>query len=381
MNEESRILDKREILLTPGPLTTAPSTRDAMLRDWGSRDADFIALTARMRSHITRIAGGEGTHSCVPIQGSGTYVLEAAVGSFVPQDGKLLVVVNGAYGHRIARICGIIGRQMTIYETDENVTPDPMRIGTILKEDLSISHVAVVHCETTSGIVNPIAAIARVVAQAGRRLMIDAMSSFGAIALDLAQIPCDVVMASSNKCLEGVPGLGFVVASIDMLHGSAGNAHSLSLDLHDQWAGLEKSGEWRFTPPTHVCAALDQALAGHESEGGVLGRGARYGENCAILVDGMRTLGFSTYLPDEDQAPIIVTFLTPDDPNFEFQKFYDALHGRGFVIYPGKLTRIDSFRIGCIGDLHAVDMRNALQAITDVLEEMGVQNRAPAAIA
>ncbi|NQU69348.1 MAG: 2-aminoethylphosphonate--pyruvate transaminase, partial [Rhodospirillales bacterium] len=252
MNEE-----RREILLTPGPLTTSLATREAMLRDWGSRDGDFIALTARIRSRITAMAGGEGTHSCVPIQGSGTYVLEAAVGSFVPRDGKLLVVVNGAYGHRIARICGIIGRQMTIYETDENVTPDPARIGKILAGDMSISHVAVVHCETTSGIVNPIEEIARIVARAGRKLMIDAMSSFGAIALDLGQIPCDVVMASSNKCLEGVPGLGFVVASLDALDASAGNAPSLSLDLHDQWAALEKSGEWRFTPPTHVCAALD----------------------------------------------------------------------------------------------------------------------------
>jgi 2-aminoethylphosphonate-pyruvate transaminase len=370
--------EQREILLTPGPLTTSRATREAMLRDWGSRDGDFIVLTARIRSRIIAIAGGEGTHDCVPIQGSGTYVLEAAVGSFVPPDGKLLVVVNGAYGHRIARICGIIGRQMAIYETDENVTPDPAKIGKLLAEDLSISHVAVVHCETTSGIINPVANIARVVARAGRKLMIDAMSSFGAIPLDLAQIPCDVVMASSNKCLEGVPGLGFVVASLDALDHSAGNAHSLSLDLHDQWAALQKSGEWRFTPPTHVCAALDQALAEHTAEGGVLGRGARYGENCQILVDGMRALGFETYLPDGDQAPIIVTFLTPADPNFEFQKFYDALHGRGCVIYPGKLTRIDSFRIGCIGDLHAADMRRALQAIGDVLGEMGVDDCTPA---
>ena len=373
--------EQRTILLTPGPLTTSLATREAMLRDWGSRDGDFIALTARIRSRITAMAGGEGTHSCVPIQGSGTYVLEAAVGSFVPRDGKLLVVVNGAYGHRIARICGIIGRQMTIYETDENVTPDPARIGKILAGDLSISHVAVVHCETTSGIVNPIEDIARIVARAGRKLMIDAMSSFGAIALDLARIPCDVVMASSNKCLEGVPGLGFVVALLDALDASAGNAPSLSLDLHDQWAALEKSGEWRFTPPTHVCAALDQALPEHVREGGVVGRGARYRGNCDILVDGMRALGFQTYLSDRDQSPIIVTFLTPSDPNFDFQEFYDALHGRGFVIYPGKLTRIDSFRIGCIGDLHEADIRNALQAITEVLEEMGVENRAPAPIA
>ena len=367
-----------EILLTPGPLTTSRETREAMLRDWGSRDGAFIALTARIRSRITAIAGGEGTHHCVPIQGSGTYVLEAAVGTFVPPGGKLLVVINGAYGHRIARICGILGRQMAIYETDEIDPPDPARIAGLLAEDLSISHVAVVHCETTSGIINPVADISRVVASAGRRLMIDAMSSFGAIALDVAQIPCDVVMASSNKCLEGVPGLGFVVASLDTLDASAGNAPSLSLDLHDQWAALEKSGEWRFTPPTHVCAALDQALAQHADEGGVVGRGARYRDNCDILVEGMRAMGFQTYLPDQIQSPIIVTFLTPADPNFEFQIFYDALHGRGFVIYPGKLTRIDSFRIGCIGDLHAADMRGALHAIVEVLEEMGVENCAPA---
>ncbi len=369
--------DTPRYLLTPGPLTTSPATRDAMLRDWGSRDRDFIDLTARIRARVAALAGAEASHSCVPLQGSGTYALEAAVGSFVPPGGKLLVQINGSYGHRIAKICAVIGRDFEPYETAEDEPPDPARIDEILAADPEITHVAAVHCETTSGIINPIAGIARVVAGRGRRLLIDAMSSFGAIPLDVADAPCDAIISSANKCLEGVPGLAFVIASAEALAACAGNAPSLSLDLHDQWVAMEKTGQWRFTPPTHVVAAFDAALAQHADEGGVAGRGARYAENCRILVSGMRALGFETYLPDRLQAPIIVTFRMPSDPAFAFQRFYDSLHARGFVIYPGKLTKIDSFRIGCIGSIGAAEMEAALGAIRETLAEMGVTDCGP----
>ena len=374
-----KMTEKAPFLLTPGPLTISSATKQAMLRDWGSRDAAFTVLTRRIRERITAIAGAEGTHSCVPIQGSGTYALEAAIGTLVPVSGKLLVLINGAYGHRIARICTRIGRTHSIYETGENECPDPGSVDMHLADDPAITHVAIVHCETTSGILNPIDEIAAVVARHRRGLLIDAMSSFGAISVATEKVPCDAIVSSANKCLEGAPGIGFVIARTNALAESAGNAPSLSLDLYDQWQGFENNGEWRFTPPTHVVAALDQALAEHAAEGSVDGRGARYSENCRRLIDGMRGLGFVTYLPDPLQAPIIVTFLMPADRRFEFARFYDALASSGYLIYPGKLTKVDSFRIGCIGHIGPTVIEGVLAAVRDALAEMGATELGPRA--
>ncbi len=237
------------------------------------------------------------------------------------------------------------------------------------------------HCETTTGILNPIEDIAAVCEARGRALLIDAMSSFGALALDLGRIPCEAVAASANKCLEGVPGIGFVIARHDALAAAEGNAPSLSLDLHGQWRGFEATGEWRFTPPTQVLAAFDQALDEHAAQGGVAGRGARYAANCRVLVEGMRELGFETFLPDALQAPIIVTFRAPTDPRFDFTRFYVALAMRGYLIYPGKLTRAASFRIGCIGRIDEAVMRGVVAAVAEVTQEMGfdpMAERSPA---
>ena len=366
------------LLLTPGPLTTSRETKEAMLRDWGSRDAQFIALNARVRARLLAIAGAEGSHVCVPVQGSGTFAIEATVGTLLPRGGKMLVLVNGAYGRRIARICEIMGRAHATIETPEDVPNDTAALDAALAADSAITHVAAIHCETTSGILNPIHEIAAVTARHGRSLMIDAMSAFGAIALDAREVPFDAVVASSNKCFEGVPGVGFAVIREEALAAAKGNAHSLSLDLHDQWRAMEGNGQWRFTPPTHVLAAFDRALDEHAAEGGVAGRGARYARNCRVLVDGMRGFGFETLLPDSLQAPIIVTFRTPADPSYDFAAFYDALRRRGYVIYPGKLTVADSFRIGCIGRVFEDDIQGVLATIEETLAEMGVRNCAPA---
>ena len=365
--------DRKQLLLTPGPLTTSDATRKAMLRDWGSRDPAFIALTQRVRDRITALAGGTRTHSCVLLQGSGTYGLEAAMATFVPPDGHVLVLANGAYCHRIAIICETLGRKVDIYETGEDTPPDPAEIDRRLAAGMGITHVVMVHCETTSGILNPLAEIAEIVAAWGRSLIVDAMSSFGAIPIDVNATPVDVVISSSNKCLEGVPGVAFVVARNEILAASAGNASSMVLDLQAQAAGFEKSGEWRFTPPTHVVAALDAALEQLEDEGGVAARNTRYSENCSILVDGMAAMGFRTYLSHNLQAPIIVTFHTPEDDAFDFTKFYDGLQQRGFTIYPGKLTKADSFRIGCIGQVFPDDMRAAIAAVAEVTAAMGMK--------
>lgn len=362
------------LLLTPGPLTTSHETKLAMLHDWGSRDATFIATNARMRERILAAANATDTHACVPIQGSGTFAVEATIGTLLPRDGKALVVINGAYGQRMVKIIGYMGRECVTLETPEDTPPDPAAIGAALDADPAITHVLCVHCETTSGILNPIEAIAEVVAKHGRRLLIDAMSAFGAIPLDAGKVRFDALMASSNKCLEGVPGMGFAIIEKTALAAAKGNAHSLSLDLYDQWQAMEANNQWRFTPPTHVIVALDAAIAQFEAEGGVQGRNARYSANARILIEGMRALGFETLLSDNLQAPIIITFKMPADPAFDFQRFYDSLKDRGFIIYPGKLTVAPSFRMGCIGHLGKPEMEATLAAVRGVLSEMNVKS-------
>jgi len=369
---------KDPYLFTPGPLTTSLTTKEAMLHDWGSRDADFIRINRRVRDRLVELAGGAGTHVCVPLQGSGTFIVEAMIGTLVPPAGKLLALVNGAYGKRMVRMCEYYRRACAVIEAPEDQVVDPAALDAALAGDPTITHVVVVHCETTSGVLNPVESIAAVTARHGRRLLVDAMSAFGAIPLDAAQTPFDAAAASANKCLEGVPGIGFAIVRRAALEAAKGNAPSLSLDLHDQWVNMEKTGQWRFTPPTHVMAALDQALSEHAAEGGVAGRGARYAANCRILRHGLRAMGFETLLPEALQAPIIVTVRMPADPRFDFETFYERLSQRGFVIYPGKLTVADSFRIGCIGRLGEAEMRGVLDAIRDIVGEMGVTQRGPA---
>ena len=364
-------------LLTPGPLTTSATVKEAMLHDWGSRDTAFIAMNRRVRERVVELAGAMDTHVCVPVQGSGTFAVEAAIGTLLPRTGKLLVLVNGAYGRRMVQIARVMGRACVQIETPEDTPVSPEELDRALAADRAIGHVAVVHCETTSGLLNPLQAVAEVCARHGRKLLIDAMSAFGALPLDARATPFDAVMASANKCLEGVPGVGFVVVRRESLEAAEGNAHSLSLDLFAQWRGFEQNGQWRFTPPTHVVAAFERALDEHAAEGGVAGRGARYRRNMQILLEGMAAHGFESLLPPALQAPIIVTFHMPADPRFVFERFYEGLRRRGYVIYPGKLTVADSFRIGCIGRLGEAEMHGAVAAVGEVLAELGVRSGAP----
>jgi 2-aminoethylphosphonate-pyruvate transaminase len=350
-----------------------------MLRDWGSRDPAFIELNAEIRRRLVAMVGVGSDYVCAPIQGSGTFAIEATLGTLVPPEGKLLVLVNGAYGERMVKIMRYLGRETVKLTAAENETHDLDELERKLLDDPAISHVAVVHCETTSGILNPIEEIAAIVAQQPRVLIVDAMSSFGALALDVRALNAAAVVASSNKCLEGAPGMGYALIKRDVLERCDGNSHSLALDLFDQWRAMEESGQWRFTPPTHVMAAFHQALVEHEAEGGVAGRYRRYRENCDLLVGGMKALGFAPLLPEATQAPIIVTFHMPADPRFDFKLFYDRLAARGYVIYPGKLTVAPSFRIGCIGQVMPKDIETAVATIGEEILAMGVQNCGPAA--
>ncbi|MBZ8119564.1 2-aminoethylphosphonate--pyruvate transaminase [Roseovarius sp. LXJ103] len=367
-------------LLTPGPLTTSYAVKQAMLRDWGSWDEDFRAMTREMRSGLLDLIGpGSDAYDCVPIQGSGSYLVEAMLGTFVPKDGKVLVLSNGAYGQRAAQTMEVLGRAYRLLDKGDYMPPRGDEVAAILAEDPAITHVLIIHCETSSGILNPVEEIAAAAHAAGRAVLIDSMSAFGAIPLEAETIGYTAMVSSANKCIEGVPGFGFVIARKTALESAKGNCHSLSLDIHAQWAAMEKTGQWRFTPPTHVVAAFLEALRAHKAEGGVAARGARYAKNRDTMVDGMRALGFETLLADRWLSPIIVTFFCPADPAFDFATFYDAMKARGFIIYPGKLTVVDSFRIGCIGQMDEYVMRAVTDAARDTLTEMGVVSAAPPA--
>lgn len=369
-------------LLTPGPLTTAYEVKEAMLKDWGSWDDDFRAMTRSLRSRLLALCGpGADQYDCVPIQGSGSYCVEAMLGSFVPKDGKVLVLANGAYGLRAAKTLEYLRRACHLLDKGDYLPPRGAEVASILAADPTITHVLAIHCETSSGILNPIEEIAEATQAAGRKFLIDSMSAFGALPLDPVALNCTAFVSSANKCIEGVPGFGFVIARKDEITAARGNSHSLALDVHAQWETMEKTGQWRFTPPTHTVAAFLRALQLHEAEGGAPGRLARYTRNRDVMVDGMRALGFETLLADRWLSPIIVTFFCPADPAFRFQSFYDAMKARGFIIYPGKLTVVDSFRVGCIGRMDEDIMRRVVTAAAEALAEMGVVSAAPPASA
>ena len=364
-------------LLTPGPLTTSRSVKATMLADWGSRDIEFRRVVAEIRKGLLDLAGCDGSYECVIMQGSGTFAIEAALGAFCPRaDAKTLVVANGAYGDRAAAILARLGRPVTKIDKGDSAAPSAEEVAAALDSDPAISHVWVIHCETTSGIVNPIAEIAHAAKARGKQVMVDAMSSFGALPLDMKD-GYDVMVSSSNKCIEGVPGFSYVLVKRDMLVASKGMSHSVVLDLYEQWKGLEANGQFRFTPPTHALVAFHQAMKEHAEEGGVPARGGRYRRNADILIRGMRDMGFATLLSDNEAGPIIQTFLTPRDPNFDFEQFYEELRRRGFAIYPGKLTKRPSFRIGTIGKVDEKVMTGVLKAIADVLAEMKVTDLSP----
>ncbi len=370
-------MDRDAILLTPGPLTTTQRTKVAMLRDWGSWDSGFIALTAELRKNLLAIVDGEGTHVVVPLQGSGTFSVEAAVATLVPKGGHVLVLDNGAYCKRLGKLATLMGRKTTILPHAENAPVSATELDAALGADASISHVGFIHCETGTGVRNPLREVAEVCARHGKGLIVDAMSSFAALPIDAREIRFDALVAASGKCLEGVPGMGFVFIRQALLDGCAGNSHSLAMDLHDQHVYMEKTGQWRFTPPTHVMAALVEALRQYREEGGQPARLGRYQANCDALLEGMAALGFEPFLAPAIQAPVIVTFHAPAHSAYEFRAFYEAVKARGFILYPGKLTQVETFRVGCIGAIGPNEMRQAVAAVADAMRELCIASGAP----
>ena len=370
--------DTQYLLLTPGPLSTTRTVREAMMHEFSTWDVDYNRIVQSIRERLVGLATCDsanlGAYTATLMPGSGTFVVESVIGSVIPPNGRLLVLNNGAYGARITTISRMLGLDTVELHQAEIESTDLGQVEQMLANDPGITHVAMVHCETTTGMLNPVEAVGEIVHRHGREFILDAMSSFGGIPMSMESTGAQYLISSANKCVQGVPGFGFVVADRATLEATKGRARSHSLDLFDQWHEMEtKGGKWRFTSPTHVVSAFAQALDELEAEGGVEARHARYVANQKTMVDGMRAIGFRTLIGDEVQSPIITSFYFPDAAEFEFQTFYDALKSRGFVIYPGKVSHAQCFRIGSIGDVHPSDMTELIGHVSEVISEMGVR--------
>lgn len=366
-------MEKPKLLFTPGPLTTSETVKQAMMRDLGSRDTEFLEVVRKIRHRLLELGNvADGSYEAVLMQGSGTFAIESVISSVLPRDGKLLVLVNGAYGHRMAKIARTVGIATETLLFPEWRPVDPAEARQALARDRAITHVGTIHCETSTGIMNPVREIGGVVKEQGRVFIVDAMSSFAGMPMEVGSWGIDFLVSSANKCVQGVPGFAFVLARRELLLEAEDRARSVSLDLLSQWKGLEGDGQFRFTPPTHVLLAFWQALEELDREGGIGGRAARYAANQKVLVEGMKELGFDAYLAPEHQSTIITSFRYPKHPNFDFSRFYQQLSQRGFVIYPGKVSDADCFRIGTIGHIFPEDLKALVAEVRQTLIDMRI---------
>lgn len=359
-------------LLTPGPLTTTSSVKEEMLLDRCTWDNDYKTITQKIRTKLLELAGADHKeYTTVLMQGSGTFAVESVMNSTISNQDKVLIISNGAYGERIVKVAKYIGLAFREYRVEYNEYPSEVEIRNILKEDPTITHLVMVHCETTTGILNPIEMISKLSKEFEKTLIIDAMSSFGGMEINVPELGIDYLISSANKCIQGVPGFAFVIARLEKLITCEGNSSSLSFDLYDQWKEMDKDGKWRFTSPTHVVAAFSKALDELDEEGGITARFSRYQNNNRILRERLKKIGFQAYISEEKQSPIITTFLFPDDC-FNFEHFYTFVKERGYVLYPGKLTNENTFRIGNIGEIYEAD----IEELCDIIESyMGVMKK------
>ena len=356
---------KKKLLFTPGPLNTSDITKKSMLLDLGSRDEDFIRINKTLMSDILKLGNASKGYVCVPIQGSGTFGLEATLNTLLNYKSKILILSNGVYGDRIINICKKIGKKFIPLKFNENSSMPVDNVKKYLEKDKSITHVSMVHCETSSGILNPLNVISLLCKKFKKKLIVDAMSSFGGININIYKNNIDALVSSANKCLEGIPGFSFSIIKKNSLLKSKNNASSLSLDLYHQWKGFKKNNQWRFTPPTHAIVGLSFALKQLKNEGGINNRHKRYKKNYFALLLGMKKIGFKCYLNDDLHSPIIVSFYIPKNLNFNF--LYNNLSKLGFVIYPGSITSKKTFRIGCIGNIYPKHIKMLLSAIKNII--------------
>lgn len=356
-------------LLTPGPLTTTETVRKEMMFDHCTWDDDYKSITQKIRKQLLELAHvSEEEYTVVLMQGSGSFGVESVLTSVVGEEDKLLIVANGAYGERMEDMAKHAKIPYTMYNEVYYKIPDAEKIREILEQDPAITHVSMVHSETTSGILNDIQAVGKVVKEKGCTFIVDAMSSFGGVDIPVKDWGIDFIISSANKCIQGVPGFSFIIANREKLMESAGKARSLSLDLYDQWKTMEKDGKWRFTSPTHVVLAFSKALDEMLEEGGIEARSKRYYHNNRLLIQRMKEMGIQTYIDQEHQGPIITTFLYPENHKFAFSEMYQYIKDRGYAIYPGKVTEADTFRIGNIGEIYEEDIEKVCSIMKEFLE-------------
>lgn len=361
---------KRYKLLTPGPLTTTDSVKKEMLFDHCTWDNDYKQVTQEIRKGLLNLAHvDEDTYTAILMQGSGTFGVESVLTSSIGANDKLLIAANGAYGERMEDIARHAGISYVIYHQDYDKVPDAKVIEKMLEEDPKITHVSMVHSETTSGILNDIESVTKVVKEKGRTMIVDAMSSFAGVDIKVGELGIDFLISSANKCIQGVPGLSFIIAKKEALMKTKGQARSLSLDLYDQWETMNKDGKWRFTSPTHVVLAFAQAMKELKQEGGIAARSKRYYENNRAIIQNFKEMGFETYIDEEHQGPIITTFLFPEDCNYTFKEMYEYIKDRGYAIYPGKVTQTATFRIGNIGEIYKEDVEKLCSIVKEFLED------------
>jgi 2-aminoethylphosphonate-pyruvate transaminase len=372
-------------LLIPGPVTTNDAVRAAMAQDVAPWDNDFRPIYAGVRARVRDLAGGaEGTHTCLVLQGCGHFGVEASIRTFLPPGGRILVPGVGAYADRMVRLAREAGRDAVMLQVDPNQSLAPAAVAGALAKDPTISHVGLVYSETGTGVIHDPAPIGAVVRAAGRRVILDAVSAFGALPLNVASQPeIDALVFTSNKCLEGMPGLAFIVARDDRLQACKGQAGSWSFDLADVYAQTSRSGagSFRFTPPAQVLMAFEVALNLYDAEGAQPARLARYRVNAETLYAGVQRLGLQPYLSRAQQGPIVLNTHAPDDAAWNLQRFVDALKRRGFLISNFYNTPTPSFRVGCIGAITPDDMAAFVDCIDAALDELGIRNRAPALVA
>lgn len=357
-------------LLTPGPLTTTETVKREMLTDHCTWDNEYKEITQKIRKTLLNLAHvSEEKYTVVLMQGSGTFGVESVLTSAVGKNGKLLIAANGAYGERMEDIAKHAGLQYKIINFHYNETPDAEVIAKEIEKDPAITHVSMVHCETTSGILNDIASVAEKVKELGRVMIVDAMSSFGGVDIEVEKLGIDYIISSANKCIQGVPGFSFIICRKEELAKCEGQAVSLSLDLYDQWKGMEKDGKWRFTSPTHVVLAFAKALEELKEEGGIAARNKRYSDNNELLIRKMNELGFRSYIDATHQSPVITTFFYPEKADFSFEEMYAYIKKRGYAIYPGKLTDANVFRIGNIGEIYKEDIDKLCDIFAEYLSK------------
>lgn len=355
-------------LLTPGPLTTSMSVKETMMKDRCTWDKDYKDLTQQIRQDLLQLAHvSDEDYTAVLQQGSGSFIVESVLQTALSSEDHILIISNGAYGKRIAQMAKRIGKHHTHLALSFDKVPDISEIEHTIKHNDAITHIAFVHCETTTGILNPLEDLSQLAQRYQKKIIVDAMSSFGGVEINVGQLNIDYLISSANKCIQGVPGFGFVIAKKLTLADTEGNASSLTLDLYDQWKVMDVDGKWRYTSPTHAVAAFKQAIDELQKEGGVEKRYKRYQSNNEYMRKALAPLGFKSYIDEEWQSPIITTYLYPNE-SFDFSHFYEAMKEKGFILYPGKLMEIPSFRIGNIGELYREDFETLVKHIENYMK-------------